>query len=219
MNHPDNKEWMAYLYDELDHRKAARLKDHLDSCPKCQANVRAFRKVMTELDTWKLPKEHKAGLKRNLIIPAIRRWAVAAVLLIAVGFIVGKLTASQPALYDRLLAQLQKQQQMDTANSLILLKDHLSQQFRHDLNDFAVQTLTASGMVTNQRLTELIEAIQAAQDQDRRWVAAALDQIEYNRLRDSAGLANNLQTLAVNTSNELSRTREDMAKSLVTNQQ
>jgi len=74
--------------------------------------------------------------------------------------------------------------------------------------------LAASNAVTNELLTELIEAINTAQAQDRRWVAAAIEQIEWNRLRDKSQFINGLETLAAETGDELLRTRQGFAELL-----
>ncbi|MHC4458341.1 MAG: hypothetical protein ACYS0I_14890 [Planctomycetota bacterium] len=161
----------------------------------------------------------------------ITKLAAAALLLIAVGYISALLTAPrqlnaqqiqalqaslkssiEPAIRRQLLEQLNAQWQLALANSSLQLKDELNQQFQSDLNQYAVWTLAASNTVTNKLLTELIQSINDAQNQDRRWVAAALDQIELNRLRDKAQLANGLENLALYTDDELMQTKQDMAR-------
>ncbi len=169
---------------------------------------------------------------QRVIKSPMGKLAVAAVLLIVAGYAVGRLTAPQgvdmeelryslesslksslePAIHQKLLEQMRQDWQLAFAGGYIRLKDELNQQFRDDLNEFAVQILTASNAVTNQLLTELIESIDAAQAQERHWVAAALGQIELNRLEDNSQLRNDLATFAVQTTGELQRTKQDVAK-------
>ena len=224
MTHPTYEQWMEYLYGELDSKKQSELKAHLQECSECQADVDSWRNVMTELDKWKLPK-------KRYVSKGIRwagRWAVAAVLLIAVGYAVGQLAAGpsvdveqlrssletslksslQPAIRRDVLEQVSGDWQLAFANGYVQLKDELIEQFRDDLDAYAIQILAASNTVTNQLLTELIRSINAAQTQDRRWVAAALEQMERNDIQLKDGLV----TLAGYTTDELHRTKQDLAQ-------
>jgi len=152
--------------------------------------------------------------------------AAAAVLLIIAGYAAGRLTsprppdieqlqaALEPAIRNQLLDEMKQYLQLGLTNSYVQLKDDLTQQYRHDLSQFAAQTVLASGAVTNQLLEELIESINTAQTQERQWVAAAFEQIELNRLRDNAQLSNAFATFAVRTEDELLRTKQDMAQLL-----
>ena len=94
----------------------------------------------------------------------------------------------------------------------------MSKGFSKDLNEYAVETLGACSAVTNQLLAELIESINAAQTQDRQWIVAALGRIELNRRQDKALFGNSLKTLALQTEDELIRTREDLTRLVVYNQ-
>jgi hypothetical protein len=141
--------------------------------------------------------------------------AAAAVLLIMAGYATGRLlspkppdieqlrVALEPAIRQNLLDEMKQYWQLGLTASYAQLKDDLSQQYRSDLNQFAAYTLAASGSATNQRLEELIESINQAQTQDRQWVAAALGEIELNRLQDNAQLSNAFATFAVQTEDEL----------------
>jgi hypothetical protein len=144
--------------------------------------------------------------------------AAAAVLLIAAGYATGRLSAPrapdmeqiratlEPTIRQNLLAETKQYLQLALANGYIRIQDELRQQYREDLNRYAVQTLAASNAVTNELLTELIESINTAQAQDLRRIAAALEQMELNRLYDKTQLVGGLETLAYQT--------EDMARFL-----
>ena len=173
---------------------------------------------------------------RKLTTRRITRFAAAALLLIVAGYTVGRSTASQPAdveqlrydletslksslepaIHKKVVEDLNQQWQLALVHSYVQLRGELNQQFRNEMNEFAVQTLAASSTVTNQLLTELIDAISTAQRQDRRWTLAAMEQIELNRLRDNALLKNDFATFAVYTEDNLQRTREDMTKWITT---
>jgi hypothetical protein len=231
MNHPNREEWMAYLYKDLGRKRQAELKEHLKQCSQCQAETSTWRSVMRELDRWQLPQEHKAVPRLRWNIKWATRWAAAAVVLIFVGYAVGRVTVAsppdmeqlqlaletslEPAIRQKVIEELNRDWRLALANSYLRLKDELSGQFRRELNAYTLHTLAASNAVTNELLTELIEAINTAQAQDRRRVAAALELIELNRLRDKNQLISGLQTLAAETGDELLRTRQDFAELLV----
>ena len=160
------------------------------------------------------------------MISSISKLAAAAVILIVAGYLAGRLSAPKPPDVEQLQAAIEPQirqnlleemgryWQLSSAVSYARLKDQLDQQYRQDLNQFATQTLAASTTVTNELLQQLIDAINTAQTQDRRWVTAALQQIETNRLQDKNRLSDGLATLAVYTDDQLLKTRYDIAQFL-----
>ncbi|MHC4194139.1 MAG: anti-sigma factor family protein [Planctomycetota bacterium] len=231
MNHPNHEEWMAYLYAELDAKERARLREHLNHCSECRTDVTMWRAVMGELDKWELPQGRKglSGVRWN--IGWAMRWAAAAVVLIFAGYAVGRVTVAappdmeqiqlalkttlEPAIRQDVVAELNRDWAVALAGSYVRLKDELGEEFRRELNTYALHTMAASNTVTNELLTGLIDAINDAQAQDRQWVAAAIEQVEYNRLQDRTQLINGLQTLAAETENELLQTKQDVAQLLV----
>jgi hypothetical protein len=95
-----------------------------------------------------------------------------------------------------LLEQIDHRWQSALAQRCDGLKEELHQQVRRDLTEFAGQILNASGTLTDQRIIELVELIEAARMRDRWRVASALDRIELSRLEDKTQFRNGLQTLA-----------------------
>jgi len=142
----------------------------------------------------------------------IFRFAVAAVLLICAGFLIGRLWAPQSvdveSLRADIISQMNHQWESILETRQAELRQQVYQQVRCDLMEFAAQTLTASRDLTNQRLLELIRLIEAARMQDRQRIAAALEQIELNRLQDKNQFRNGLETL-VAQANELQSTKQN----------
>ncbi len=104
--------------------------------------------------------------------------------------------------------------QLGLASTYVRVKDELTEQYRNDLNRFAVQTLAASNAVTNDLLTQLVQSLDTAKAQDFRRIALALYEMERSRVQDKTQLASGLQTLAYCTENELTRTRQQFAQLL-----
>jgi hypothetical protein len=168
-----------------------------------------------------MAERDKAIPKLRLRLPPVAgpigRLAAAAVVLIAAGFLAGRLSAPPPVDTEELRAELEasltsslepaiRQNVLDEADrrwqsvfaaGCAQLKDELAQQVRRDLTQFAAQSLTASGVQTQRQLRELIQLIEAARIQDRRNVEVALEHIE-------SQFGNGLVTLAAHT-NELQR--------------
>jgi UDP-N-acetylenolpyruvoylglucosamine reductase len=126
----------------------------------------------------------------------IIKFAAAAVLMICFGYIGGKFSARQPVDIEELRTVIRNDltKEMDDRWQTVFtakctqLKDELQQQVRRDLTEFATQTLTASGTITNQRLMELAQLIEAARIKDREYIEKAFKQIELYQTRLGKGL-------------------------------
>jgi len=157
---------------------------------------------------------------------SLTKIAAAAVLLIAAGYATGRLSAPrspdmtqiraalEPEIRRNLLDETKQYLQLGLANAYVRIQDELSQQYREDLRQVALQSIAASNAVTNELLTQLIESFNEAQSQDRQRIAVALEQIESNRLRDRNELSNALTTFALQTEDEIMRTKQDVAQFL-----
>jgi len=121
----------------------------------------------------------------------------------------------EPVLRQKLGDKMKDDYQLALAGAYVRLKEELTQQYRDDLNRFAMQTLAASNATTNALLADLLQTIDTAQSHDLRRVALALSQIEAKRVQDRTQLAAGLQTLAYRTEDELSRTKKVLARVLV----
>lgn len=172
--------------------------------PSPEAAQQAVQNVRDTLENQKA----KSGFKivRLVFNGRVLKFAAAAVLLIGVGFIAGRLlvpaqpdmqelqaaleislkSSLEPAIRQDLLEQINRQWQQEYAINYAQIKNELQQQISRELTEFAEQTIAASGRITDQRLKELIQLIEAARIKDRQWIAAALEQIELNRRQDTA---------------------------------
>ena len=185
--------------------KVKRLINKSDVRTDSEVDRRILGDALEHLDKLKQKKlaETRPNAWRVITKRPITKLAAAAVVLIAVGYAVGRLSAPQPpdveqlrsAIYQSVLEQVNRDRQSALANIRVELKNELNQELRRDLNEFGVRILAASGTVTNQLLIKLIQSIDAAQTKDRRWVMAALDQIEFNRLQDAALLRKDVELL------------------------
>jgi hypothetical protein len=194
--------------------------------PTHEAADRAIQRVRDAMTNRE--EGRRVGLAPPSLISRLMKLAAAAVLMIGAGYIAGLVSAPrpldveelqatlesslrsslEPAIRRELLKEVNDRWQSAFAANCAQLKDELQRQVRRDLTEFAAQTLAASGTLTNQRLMELVQLIEAARVQDRRRVAEALEQIELNRLEDRTRFGDGLVTLAAQT-NELLGIKEN----------
>lgn len=123
-------------------------------------------------------------------------------------------SAIEPALRQQVVADIRRDYQLALAGLYVRVKEELTEQYRSDLNRYAVQTLAASNAVTNELLTQLVQSIDTAQTRDLRRIAQVLAEIEKNRVQDKTQLASGLQTLAYGVEDELSRTKQQFVQLL-----
>ena len=142
--------------------------------PSQEASEAAAQKVKDTLE--KTQSGSGTRIRRPFFNAAILKFAAAAVLLIGLGFIAGRLAApAQPDMED-----IQK-----------LIDARLSK--------FAEQTLAASSTLMDQRINEMIVLVEAARENDRKQIAAALDKIMYDIRADTDRLGSGLVALAART--------------------
>jgi len=105
----------------------------------------------------------------------------------------------EPAVRARVVEDLERRYQLALAATYVKVKEELTEQYRDDLNRFAIQTLAASNATTNRLLAELVEGIDAAQTQDLARIGRVISRIERDRIQDRTQFAFGLQTLASRT--------------------
>lgn len=202
--------------DENEIRRRLKLLSQIEPTP--EAARRAIERVRDTLAN-KEKKRESPRMWRTILKSPITKLAAAAIVLIAVGYAAGRLSAPPPdveqlrsaletSLKSSLEEEMNRRWQPVFAASCVQLKNELHQQVRRDLTEFADQILAASGTLTEQRLIELIDLIEAARMRDRQRVTTALEQIELNRLQDKNLFGNGLVTLAART-DELLGTEEN----------
>ena len=137
----------------------------------------------------------------------LARFAIAAAVLIAVGFFAARLTAPAPIDVEQLRASIEQSLE-ETVDSRVHshldaqlasrwqpFEDRFSEKIHGDLEALATQTIAT----TDQRMMELIELIEQARLKDRIRIENALQQIEENWYRDKRQLATGIHNLTAAT--------------------
>jgi hypothetical protein len=229
-----------FMAGVLSAQEAQTVQSHIDGCAACKRYLEAMQRDGLLLDDFaesmqpavgRVEQAVKAAIETatirrssrcietltRIVASRVARFAVATVLLISVGFSAGLAWGwrlNTEHLRNSLEASLKQELQSVVASSYAALEDKLRDEYRQDLNRYAIQTLAASNAVTNQLLTELIATIDTSRAQDLRRIAAVMEQMELNRMRDSGELRDSFATFASYTDNELTRTRSEMAELL-----
>ena len=161
--------------------------------------------------------------KRFRITYRFTRIAAVVILFIAIGYATGRLSAPkaldmeqiqstlEPAIKEKLLDEITQYVQLGVTAGYVQLRDELTEQYQQDLGHAALEILNTSNEITNLRLEELIYAINSAQAQERQWFAAALEELEFNRLEDNNQLGSTFINFAARTEQDLQNTQQNIA--------
>lgn len=190
MKHPNQEQWMDYLYQELPADQRPELDQHLAACEECRAQVDEWRESMSAMDTWKLPAA--PARPRQSVARPWWQWAAAAAVVLGVGFGLGRFATPQPdlqALARQMEPQLRQQMKQEFAAMTVSYRTEIQK---------AVADLSAAG--ESQRAT------------DRRAVVGLLKEQEALRRADFAELRRDLETVAVLTDGGLRKAQDQIVR-------
>jgi len=228
-----------YLLDNLSEQDSGALKEHVARCRNCAEYLQTLeeqkdllREFAGKVNASMQPRKERMGeaikncdlSERGKLMSAcwavvcsrMTRLAVAAGLLVALGFIGGRLLPVRPidaeqlrsaletslkssldeAIHGSLIEQVKRDRESALEHHYVRLKSELARQSRHEMNELAKMTLCASQTATEERLAELIRLIEATRIVDRQQIARALEKIESNRLQDQTRFGESLVSLA-----------------------
>ena len=170
-----------------------RLKTISQIKPGTESTDRAIQKTRQSLINKENSQQYTGKtILLNIFKNPVIKFAAAAVLMIGLGYIGGRLSARQTVnieelrtvIRNDLVKEMNEQWQSAFTANCAQLKDELHQQVRRDLTEFAVQTLAA----TNQNLMELTRLIEAARRMDSERTERAFQQIGLNQTKLEKGL-------------------------------
>ncbi len=204
--HPNPEEWMSFLYREASPERSAELDAHLRQCGECQKRVAHWRGTLAALDTGRSPAITQS---RRSAAP-ILRWAAAAALVLGIGFGAGRLTSSSSAELARLEMTLRTEMETKLAASRAELLASFDK--RNAESGANIQTIAsdAARREAESLLVKFAKSIDEQRDADRDVFVTALRNIEERRASEFASLRKDLDTLAVNADDGLSRTQEQL---------
>ena len=204
--HPNSEDWMSFLYREASPERSAELDAHLRQCGECQKRVAHWRGTLAALDADRSPEITRS---RRSAAP-ILRWAAAAALVLGIGFGAGRLTSSSPAEMARLEMAMRTEMEAKLAASraeLLAFIDKRSADLAPNIKSVASE---AARLEAEALLVKFARSIDEQRDAERDVFVTALRNIEERRATEFASLRKDLDTLAVNADDGLSRTQEQL---------
>lgn len=183
IGHPDSAEWMAFLYGELPVERQQELSRHLAECANCAEQVSVWRVSMASLDEWKLAALKPPVRQRSVAF----KWAAAAALILAVGFVLGR-------------------QGSPRAAELAHLEKSVAQISQSVLSNAVANATTAANAESLRLLAEYSQLQEGRRSADQRALALTLQSLETRVAR----LRAELETVAVNTEDGFEQTQQNM---------
>jgi len=206
--HPTAEEWMAFVYAEDVPSEHARLNGHLRACAECRRKVAAWRGGMRSLDAWAMPERVRSWTPSRILRRAIPAAAAAAVLLGA-GLVLGRATSSPPD-PGRLQASLRSY----VDDRLGAAHTEMARVLEERQTEMAQRLQAAAASTASEEardvLTQYARAIAEQRETDHQAYVAAFRQLDERRQTDVTALREDLQTVAVNADDELTRTQEQL---------
>jgi anti-sigma factor RsiW len=170
---------MDYLYDEADAAERRELERHLEACSECEQRVSAWRRTMDILDECTEPTA--AGKPRVIRLRGLARWALAAAVLVLVGYVAGRVSAPGKADPAALRAELAAVRQQ--------VREEVLREARQEMDDKALATLTACRSMMEEMLQELAVSFDATRRSDMMTLAALTERELVRTQRQIAALA------------------------------
>jgi hypothetical protein len=191
MKHPDQEQWVAYLYRETDPSARAELKAHLATCDTCRAQLDQWQRVQQHLNAWELPQPASRPQKM-LAFPGLVRWTAAALITIALGFGLGRASLSDDA----------------SPEAIAALRDQLNSELSRTFD----ARVAAAREQTAVAIRQLAELTQSARLADKQAMSAALARLDAAHAAEFLSLRRDLETVALNSDVGLRQTRQQLVR-------
>lgn len=205
MKHPNRDEWVPYIFGEASPDAARTLNQHLSECADCRNQVESWRRTLKRLDAWQIPGRRKA---RTVARPMVR-WAIAAAILLGVGFGLGQFSSARAANKNRM--QLE-------ASLRSIVATQVRDQVQNAVGSLEVR-LAQSRQAESERLAAEFASLLKAQNE----VDSAITRAVYDQLQDRfdgyyLALRKDLETVAVAADEQLQNTQLQLVELASLNQ-
>ncbi len=184
MNHPEREKWVPYLYGEASPELRRELKSHLEVCARCREELAGWQNSIRRLDAWKLRPQRKPS---ELFLPGLK-WAAAAVLVLALGVGIGRVSAAK--------------------SDVAQLRQELARMVRDEVSRSAPATVATARSEATRLLADYAASLDTRREADFQVIRTALDRLELQNL----SLKKELDTVAVNTDAGLEQTEQQLAQ-------
>ncbi len=229
LNHPSPEDWVAYVYGETPRASRPSLRTHLDQCATCRATVARWQAARAGLAEWRLEKP--AALKRVPVAFPTLKWALAALVVLGLGFMVGRVSlartdrkawraALEPELRASLAGAVQQQVQREfladwqavlTGGPEAMATD-FRRRLRSDLELWKAHTVEASKAESERLLVGFVETYHANRRRDQAAVLTLFDRAEEQHRAAHLDLRRALETVAVIADDKFQRTESELGQ-------
>jgi len=199
LKHPDATEWMAFLYAELAPARRCEMERHLAHCADCSAQMQTWRASSRILNEWRLPAIRRSP---SIVRAASRpwwpalKWAMAAALVLVLGFALGRQTSPHGAE----LAALR--------TSVAQLADAMQQERDASLSNAVSVATAAANSEAGRLLSEYARVEAEGRSAHQQAMAAGMRNFEARLAR----LRAELETVALNTETGFEQTHENLTR-------
>jgi anti-sigma factor RsiW len=198
MNHPTQDQWLLYVDGDASPENVARLREHLEQCPMCAAEVAGWKRSVQKLKRMPFPSTSQLSpdLRRDPVwATAFLKWGLAAAIVLLVGFAFGRLSAVRPHALEQTVAAQVREELMSELRADLLsafdpereAKDGFQKQLR--LN---VQNALSKANASMNR--ELMQVVQQQRQQDQQRVLMLVKDVREQQISDCLALRRDLET-------------------------
>lgn len=204
--HPSQGQWVEWLYGECGRREHAKLEVHLAQCGECRSQVERWQSVMQTLNTGVLPKPQAAWP----VLSPLFKWAAAAVLVLGLGFTLGRWTSHS----ERQLAAMRQQLQAEWKNELRQTQAQLRNELAARQKDANTELSSQINQETQLTLEAYLKQFSREYDWSRQtelaWFIDRVQAMENQRTSDNNSIRKDLETVAVTAEGEILKTRRQL---------
>jgi len=198
MKHPTQEEWLAYLEEGEAHADSRRLTDHLQNCPDCAAELAGWQRSIRRLRNSRWPLRQRTNLRWG---NALLRWSVAALVVLGIGFSLGRWSMPDASRLQASIANQVKRQVLADLQADILAAASPTGSLHSDFQN-RLHAALANRVDPNARpsaadsaiLERVISEIRAARQEDRGTLLAAINRLEQQSGAQYLSLRRDLET-------------------------
>jgi uncharacterized membrane-anchored protein YhcB (DUF1043 family) len=207
---------MEYLYQELPRQTRASLSQHLAVCTTCREQVNSWRGVGQVLSEWRVTTKRSP----HWAIQPWLKWGIAALLVLGMGFLIGRFTlpalANTKALQAELRQQLRAELQSDWQAALQKASQDLAAQTRRqnqaEMARISAALVETTGEQTQHVLTEFVNAYETERQKEYQTLLTTLRRLESQRVEDNTVLRTDLETVALTTAAEIQQAHTQIGR-------
>jgi hypothetical protein len=217
MEHPTYEQLLAYLEGTSPIELPNKIAEHLENCPECAAELAGWQRTIQKLEKCEWPKAQPAHTEFPAIV---LKWAaVAAVLMMGIGFGLGRLSEPGAAGLKQSIASEVRKQVQDELKADVLAAfapgDPVgTNSFQQQLHRQLIAAMGANQLsFEKERLLQgLARDLGQKQDDNQRMLLALLYRVRQEHEADYLSLRHDLETAASVADNDLEQNRQQLSQ-------